>query len=119
MIWSDEKHVAFLDAQPIALGHTLVIPRAHAAHIEDMDSVAAGELFTVAHALSKKIQKATGCKRIAFLVEGFSIGHVHIHLIPLNTARELEEELAKPKHPEVTPLQMEQVAHAIKAEIAR
>lgn len=82
-IMEDEKHLAFLDAMPVAEGHTLVIPKKEVDLIFDLDSDAFQELFGFAQKVAKKLGKAIPCKRVGVAVVGLEVPHAHIHLIPL------------------------------------
>ncbi|MFN3404094.1 MAG: HIT family protein [Cytophagaceae bacterium] len=81
----DEHCLAFLDVYPLALGHTLVIPKKEIDYIFDIDD----ELFTRLHLFSKKValglKNAVPCLRVAVSVIGIEVPHAHIHLIPLNS----------------------------------
>lgn len=88
----DDKHYAFLDIRPLVKGHTLVIPKLpepEADYIFDMDDDRLQNLITFAKKVAKGIKLATGCKRVGVAVLGMEVNHVHIHLIPLNTERDM------------------------------
>lgn len=76
---------AFLDINPVAKGHTLVIPRKEIDYIFDMsdDDLAAFEVF--AKKVAKAIRTAIPCKKVAQVVLGLEVPHAHIHLIPMNS----------------------------------
>jgi histidine triad (HIT) family protein len=95
-VFEDEKYFAFLDANPINPGHTLVIPKKHTDYVFDLDNDEYEELFLEAKTLAKKIKSKLNPKRVGIVVEGFGVPHVHIHLIPINHARELDPHKAKP-----------------------
>lgn len=94
IIWEDDRHLAFLDIKPINPGHTLVIPKKATANILDMNDEDYIALWLAAKQVAKKLQQATDAKRIGFIVEGFEIEHVHIHLVPINQPHELNPTLA-------------------------
>lgn len=81
----NEQFYAFLDINPVAKGHTLVIPRKEIDYIFDMsdDDLAAFELF--AKKVAKAIRTAIPCKKVAQVVLGLEVPHAHIHLIPMNS----------------------------------
>lgn len=81
----NEQFYAFLDINPVAKGHTLVIPRKEVDYIFDMsdDDLAAFELF--AKKVAKAIRTAIPCKKVAQVVLGLEVPHAHIHLIPMNS----------------------------------
>ncbi|MDD5503518.1 MAG: HIT family protein [Candidatus Thermoplasmatota archaeon] len=103
-VWEDENFLAFLDINPVQQGHVLLIPKAHSDYIFSMDDKQYAEILNRAKALSEPIRKATGAKRIGLGVEGLSVPHVHIHIIPVNNINDIDpckgkkasqEELAK------------------------
>ncbi|MFB5637922.1 MAG: HIT family protein [Nitrosarchaeum sp.] len=80
-----EYSVAFLDAFPLAKGHTLVIPKNHHIKIQDMSSEENSDLFSLVHKVLPKIDKLTGSTLIAIhngKEAGQEIPHVHVHLVP-------------------------------------
>lgn len=85
----DEKHLAFLDINPVAPGHTLVIPKQEINYLFDMtdENYVALELF--AKRVARAIDKAMPCKRVAEAVIGLEVPHAHIHLVPINTEGDL------------------------------
>ncbi|MFB5629470.1 MAG: HIT family protein [Nitrosarchaeum sp.] len=80
-----EYSVAFLDAFPLAKGHTLIIPKNHHIKIQDMSSEENSDLFSLVHKVLPKIDKLTGSTLIAIhngKEAGQEIPHVHVHLVP-------------------------------------
>lgn len=86
----DEHFYAFLDINPVAKGHTLVIPRSETDYLFDMDDqeLAAFQLF--AKRVAKAIKKAFPCKKVAQVVLGLEVPHAHIHLIPMNSEADVD-----------------------------
>jgi histidine triad (HIT) family protein len=88
-IAEDDRCYAFLDISPLAIGHTLVVPKTEIDYIFDIDD----ELLAHLHVFSKKVaialQKAVPCKRIGVAVIGLEVPHTHIHLVPMNSANDL------------------------------
>ena len=79
--------LAFLDANPLAAGHTLVIPKAHAQHVGDLDSALASDLFDVVAELTPRVQDAVDADAANVGINdgaaaGQEIPHVHVHVIP-------------------------------------
>lgn len=85
----DEKHIAFLDINPLQLGHTLVMPKKEEDYIFGMgdDDFLALNLFS--KRIAEAMKKALPCKRISQAVIGMEVPHVHIHLIPINKESDL------------------------------
>lgn len=90
IIWQDDMHIAFLDAYPEHEGHLLVIPRAHTDYLFDLTDDAYDHLFSFARTAGRKLKDATNCERVVLAVEGFSVPHVHVHLIPSSKPVQLE-----------------------------
>lgn len=82
---AENKHFyAFLDINPIALGHVLVITKQEKDYIFDLDDVTLTSMIIFAKKIAKAIKKAINCKKIALMVIGLEIPHIHIHLIPIS-----------------------------------
>jgi histidine triad (HIT) family protein len=79
-----ESFLAFLDVNPNALGHTLVVPKKEVNKLFDLDREAYLELMDFAYTVAGALEKAVPCKRVGMAVIGLEVPHVHIHLIPLN-----------------------------------
>jgi histidine triad (HIT) family protein len=89
-IWyEDENHIAFLDIYPCQKGHTLVIPKKHTDSIVDLSEDEYADLFRSAYRVSKKLKAFSQSKRMSVVVDGYSVGHVHVHLIPTNKEGDL------------------------------
>lgn len=85
----DEHCVAFLSINPLAHGHTLVVPIAEIDHWVDMPADLAAHLFAVSHRIGRAQQTAFGCERVGVIIAGYEVPHTHIHLVPTNDMREL------------------------------
>ena len=86
-LYEDEKTLAFLDVNPSAPGHTLVIPKAHIARVEDLPEEDARCLFAALHKIVGRIQEAMGAPASTIGINngresGQEVPHVHIHVIP-------------------------------------
>ena len=85
ILYEDEYSISFLDAFPIAKGHTLVIPKKHFAQIQDMSPDVNQKLFDTVHKMIKKIDSVSGSTLVLIhngKDSGQEIMHVHVHLIP-------------------------------------
>ncbi len=113
-IYEDDKFLVFLDAFPLAKGHTLVIPKQEIDYLFDLPD----ELYVAMTLLSKKIavalQKAIPCKRIGVAVLGLEVPHAHIHLVPMNS--EADVNFQNPKL-SFTPQEFKAIAAAISQQI--
>ncbi|MBS1686563.1 MAG: HIT family protein [Bacteroidetes bacterium] len=89
IIWSDDKHIAFLTLNPSRAGHTLVIPRVHSAGTADLSTVQFTDLFAASREVSLLLKSAMASDRVALVTDGSSVAHTHVHLIPLKVGEEL------------------------------
>jgi histidine triad (HIT) family protein len=84
-IAENEDYLAFLDAFPIALGHTLVIPKKEIDYLFDLDDDLYSGLFLFAKSIVPALEKTVPCLRIGVSVIGLEVPHAHVHLLPLNS----------------------------------
>ena len=96
-IAEDEFFFAFLDVNPLVMGHTLVIPKKEIEYIFDMDDPLYADFLIFAKKIAKAIKKAVPCKRIGVAVIGLEVPHAHIHLVPLNNMDDINFSRAKIK----------------------
>lgn len=82
-IAEDENFYAFLDINPLEIGHTLVVPKKEIDYIFDLDDFLLGQMNIFAKKVAKAIDKTIDCKRVGIAVIGLEVPHAHIHLIPL------------------------------------
>ena len=88
----DDKYYAFLDINPLQKGHTLVIPKLpepEADYIFDLDDETLAGLMVFAKKVAQGLKEATGCKRVGVAVLGMEVNHVHVHLVPMNSERDM------------------------------
>jgi len=88
-IAEDDRFFAFLDIMPLREGHVLVVPKQEIDYIFDMGDGAISAAMVFAQPIAKAIQKAVPCKRIGVAVIGLEVPHAHIHLVPIDTADDL------------------------------
>ena len=79
----NENFYAFLDINPLAIGHTLVIPKRNTDYIFDIEDEEYCGLFLFAKKVAKAIKKAYPCEKVGVSVIGLEVRHAHIHLVPL------------------------------------
>lgn len=89
-IAEDDRFYAFLDINPLAKGHTLVIPKKEVDYILDLDDDLHAGLWNFAKKIGKAVEKVVPCKRIGFTVIGLEVPHTHIHVIPINTIYDMD-----------------------------
>ncbi|MCQ2165940.1 MAG: HIT family protein [Bacteroidales bacterium] len=109
-----EDYYAFLDINPMAEGHTLVIPRnVEKDYIFDLSDKDYAGLWEFAAKVAKAIRNAVPCARVGVAVLGMEVPHTHIHLVPLQTEADMDFRKEKLK---LAPERFEQIALAIKSE---
>lgn len=96
----DERFYAFLDINPVAKGHTLVIPRQETDYIFDLDDQTLADLHVFAKKVALAIKQVLPCQKVGMAVLGLEVPHAHIHLIPLKSEGDMDfrkEKLQLPK----------------------
>lgn len=110
----NEDYYAFLDISPLALGHTLVIPKkVEDDYIFHLDEPTYAGLWAFARQVAAALKAAVPCQRVGVAVLGMEVPHTHIHLVPLQTEGDLD---FRKERPVVSPEQMAQTAAAILSE---
>ena len=89
-IAEDERFFAFMDINPVAVGHTLVIPKREDDYIFNLEDDEIGAMMVFAKKVAKAIEKAVTCKRIGVAVIGLEVPHAHIHLIPISQEGDMD-----------------------------
>jgi histidine triad (HIT) family protein len=89
-VWRDDSCVAFLSINPLQPGHTLVVPREEIDHWIDCPPGLRDHLVEVSQTISKAIAVAFPAERVGLMIAGLEVPHLHIHLVPINTARDLD-----------------------------
>lgn len=84
-VYEDSDVIAFLDINPIKMGHTLVVPKKQIDYIFDLDNDDYNKLWTTTKKIANGLRKSVVCRRVGISVVGFEVPHCHIHLIPINT----------------------------------
>lgn len=87
---ADDEHYAFLDINPMAPGHTLVIPRREVDYLFDLTPEEYASLWEFARKVALKMKAALPCKRIGVAVLGMEVPHAHIHLVPLQSEADMD-----------------------------
>lgn len=108
----NEKFYAFLDINPLVVGHTLVIPRREVDYYFDLDDEEIAEMQVFAKRVATAIGKAFPCKKVAQVVLGLEVPHAHIHLIPMQS--EADADFRREKL-QLTKEQFEEAAAKIRA----
>lgn len=111
-----EKFYAFLDINPLTVGHTLVIPRREVDYYFDLDDDELAEMQLFAKRVAKAVKQAFPCRKVAQVVLGLEVPHAHIHLIPMQTEADADFRREKLK---LTPEQFEEAAAKIREQFEK
>lgn len=110
-IAENDKYYAFLDINPLAAGHTLVIPKQEVDYFYDLDDDTLSGMIIFAKEIAQKLKEVTACKKVATVVLGLEIAHAHIHLIPMNNESDVDFHREKLK---LTPEEFQEIANKLK-----
>lgn len=94
-ILEDDRYYAFLDINPLAEGHTLVIPKKETDYLFDVEDEELAGMMVFAKKIARAIDRVMDCKRVGVAVLGLEVPHAHIHLVPINGLHDIE--FSKPK----------------------
>ena len=111
-IAEDENYFAFLDINPLTKGHTLVVPKTEDDYIFNLDEKTYAGLMLFAKRVAHAIEAAVPCKRVGVAVLGMEVPHVHVHLVPLNSEKDMI--ISNPKL-KLEPAEMQKIATEISA----
>lgn len=111
-IAENDQYIAILDAFPLVEGHVLVIPKQEVDKIFDLDKQTYNGLMDFSYDVAKAIEKAIPCLRVGIAVVGLEVPHVHVHLVPLNSMKDIN--FANPKL-ELNSEKMSDIAARIKS----
>ena len=114
-VWRDERCVAFLSINPLARGHTLVVPIAEIDHWLDLPADLQAHLFDVSRRIGEAQMRAFRPDRVGLVIAGFEVPHCHIHVCPVNSMADMNFARALPM---ATPEDLAPPAEAIRAELA-
>lgn len=94
-IAEDDNYLAFLDISPLRQGHTLVIPKVEVDYLFDMEDETYAGLFLFSKQVAKAVEAVMPCERIGVCVIGLEVPHAHIHLIPIDSVKDMDFSQAK------------------------
>ncbi|MFQ5667465.1 MAG: HIT family protein [Candidatus Binatia bacterium] len=89
-VWRDDLCAGFLSIHPLRPGHTLVVSRAEIDHWLDLEPQLAGHLMTVAQAIGKGLHRAFKPAKVALMIAGLEVPHVHLHVVPMDSVHDLD-----------------------------
>lgn len=114
-IAENEKCFAFLDIFPLVKGHTLVVPKIEVDNLFDLPPGYLAELMQFAQPIAKAIERSFDCNRCGISVVGLEVPHAHIHLVPINSADDLNFTRGKLK---LSPDQLKEIQEKIVSNIS-
>lgn len=91
----DDNYYAFLDINPVAVGHTLVVPKKEVDYIFDLDDETLADMILFAKKIAKRLGEKVECKKVGITVIGLEVPHAHIHLVPMKSEKDMD--FRKPK----------------------
>lgn len=102
-IAANDEFYAFLDINPVAMGHTLVIPRREVDYLFDMEDDELARMIVFAKRVAKALKKAFPCRKVGVAVLGLEVAHAHIHLVPMQSEKDMDfrKEKLSPKPEEL------------------
>ena len=98
-VYEDADHVAFFPLEHINPGHLVLIPKRHTEYLFDLDSAAYQALWATTARLAGPLRDVMSAKRVGVAVEGFSVPHVHVHIVPLYAFDDLDPSRARALEP--------------------
>lgn len=107
----NDQFIAFLDINPNAKGHTLVVPKKEENKLFDLSKEEYSALMDFSYNVAKALEKTVNCKRIGMTVIGLEVPHVHVHLIPINEMADMQFQ----RKISVSKEELEELANSISA----
>jgi histidine triad (HIT) family protein len=95
IVAEDDRYIAFLDINPLVMGHTLVVPKKEVDYIFDLDDDTLAGLHLFCKKVAGAIKKSFPCNRIGIAVIGLEVPHTHVHLVPMNSMGDIN--FSRPK----------------------
>lgn len=86
----DDRFYAFLDINPVAKGHTLVVPKQEVDYLFDLDDDTLAAMMVFSKRVAAAIRAAYPCRKVGMAVLGLEVNHAHIHLIPLQSEGDMD-----------------------------
>jgi histidine triad (HIT) family protein len=115
IVAEDDRFIAFLDINPLSIGHTLIVPKKEVDYFFDVDEDSLAAMMVFAKRVASAIKKSVKCKRVGVAVIGFEVPHAHLHLVPMNGMSDINFANPKLKLPKE---EFEKVMNNIKENLA-
>lgn len=109
-IAEDDSFFAFLDIAPLVHGHVLIVPKKETDKLFDLEDETLAQMLVFAKPIAKTLERVFDCKRCGISVVGLEVPHAHMHLVPINSADDLN--FTRPKL-SPTPQELEAVQNKI------
>jgi histidine triad (HIT) family protein len=90
IVKENDRFLAFLDINPVQIGHVLVVPKLEVDYLFDLEDDLLSEMMIFAKKVAKQIKSAIPCNRVGVTVIGLEVPHAHIHLIPINSLHDMD-----------------------------
>ena len=113
-ILEDDNYYAFLDINPLAKGHTLVVPKVETDYLFDLEEDLLAGMMVFAQKVARALDRTMNCKRVGVAVLGLEVPHAHIHLVPINNLYDID--FSKPKL-RLTPEEFVEIAASVSAAV--
>ncbi len=113
-VWKDDRCVAFLSINPLAPGHTLVVPREEVDHWIDAGEELLDHVMGVARIIGNALQGAFSPVKVGMMIAGLEVPHLHLHLVPINAVHDLDFANADPSP---DPADLDAAADAIRSSL--
>jgi histidine triad (HIT) family protein len=85
----NDRFIAFLDVRPLVAGHTLIVPKQEIDYIFDLDDDTLSDMMLFAGRVARAMKEVIACRRIGIAVLGLEVPHAHMHLVPMNTEKDI------------------------------
>ncbi len=95
VVAEDSNFIAFLDINPLSVGHTLIVPKKEVDYFFDLDESTLSSMMVFSKKVAEAIKESVHCRRVGVAVIGFEVPHAHLHLVPMNHMGDID--FSKPK----------------------
>ena len=114
-VWKDDRCVAFLSINPLAPGHTLVVPREEIDHWVDLEPGLLAHLTSVSQIIGEALQRGFQPVKVGMMIAGLEVPHAHIHVVPMRGVHDLDFSHSDPSP---DPASLDAAADTIRRELA-
>jgi histidine triad (HIT) family protein len=115
IVWEDTSFIVIMDVNPVSEGHLLVIPKIEEDSIFSLPNDTYDQIWNLVRWLEKPLLRAIGCPRIGIAVEGYGVPHVHVHMVPVYRAGDLDPHRAR----KATEEELREISGRVRSEIEK